>query len=202
MMTIVSEQQVVVSDIVQQLKEGTVIVYPPETSYGLGCDATNQDAVDNIFQIKKRQREKTLLVVFPNIDMIKIYVSWTPTLQKLADLYWPGPLTIVAPLYHRGSLADGVVADDNTIAFRVSSYPLVFSISDTLGLPLISTSANISAEESSYDVKNIINTFADQEYQPELLIDAGSLPHHSPSTIVRVEGTAVSVIRQGELVVM
>ncbi|NCO04526.1 MAG: translation factor Sua5, partial [Candidatus Magasanikbacteria bacterium] len=82
MMTIVSEQQVVVSDIVQQLKEGTVIVYPTETCYGLGCDATNQDAVDNIFQIKKRQREKTLLVVFPNIDMIKIYVSWTPTLQK------------------------------------------------------------------------------------------------------------------------
>lgn len=187
--------------LVEFLQEGKTIVYPTETCYGLGCDATNQSAVDQIFAIKKRQRDKSLLVVMPSIEMIQEYVVWTKELNRLAERYWPGPLTIVAQARPDAQLARGVLAEDGTIAFRLSSHPLAQELSAGLNKPIVSTSANIAAMDNPYDIESVRTMFDGQDAQPDIVIDAGDLPEQSPSTIVRVRDRKIEVLRQGELVI-
>lgn len=187
--------------IAQELRNGKTIVYPTETCYGLGCDATNQDAVDNIYAIKQRQKDKPLLVVMPSIEMAREYVVWSKTINALATRYWPGPLTVVAQVQERGELASGVIAADNTIAFRITEYPVAAELSSIVKKPLVSTSANISTLASPYDIKDVVEMFSNADVRPDIIIDAGPLYHKAPSTIVKTDGDSFEILRQGELIV-
>ncbi|PIZ95550.1 MAG: threonylcarbamoyl-AMP synthase [Candidatus Magasanikbacteria bacterium CG_4_10_14_0_2_um_filter_37_12] len=198
-MQIIKQQNIDLGSIVDELKNGKVIVYPTETCYGLGCDATNPEAVAKVFQIKKRQHDKPVLVLVPTMSMMLYFVNWSPILAKIADFYWPGPLTAVVPLRPEVTLPSGVVGADKTIAFRVTDHFLASSLSDQLGVPLVSTSANIASYDSPYEIDRVFAMFERQEFRPDIIIDAGSLPHHSPSTVVRVGDNRVDVLRQGEI---
>jgi L-threonylcarbamoyladenylate synthase len=198
-MQIIPCSDVDISSIVDALEAGQTLVYPTETCYGLGCDATNQKAVDRIFQIKERQTEKSVLVVMSSIEMAMEYVVWNDQIAHLAETYWPGPLTIVGDAIPGTELAMGVVADDGSIGFRISSHPLVQEILDVLGVPMVSTSANISGQKSPYDIDDIITMFQQRPVQPDSIIDAGTLPEQSPSTIIRIKNGMVNVLRQGSL---
>ncbi len=200
-MNIVLQQSISIPDIVSDLKSGKAIVYPTETCYGLGCDATNQLAVDKIFSIKKRQNEKSVLVVAPSISMIIEYIDWTPALQKIADNYWPGALTVVTKAKNNCTLAKGVIANDGTVAFRISSHPFVTTLSEALEKPLVSTSANITSQESPYDIESVLKMFENSSPQPDIIIDAGILPHKNPSTIIRLDNDKITVLRQGEIII-
>jgi L-threonylcarbamoyladenylate synthase len=185
---------------VELLKNGQTLVFPTETSYGLGCDATNQAAVDKIFQIKSRSERKSLLVVVPNVDMAREYLVWDDILENLAAKYWPGPLTIVGKA--KGGLAKGVVSDSNTVAVRVSAHPVVKYLSENLGRPLVATSANISGTGDSYSAGEIIKSFEQNKVAPDAIIDAGNLPPVKPTTIVSLADGLVKILRQGELIIM
>lgn len=200
-MQVVKQQNLNIPEIVTALRAGQVLVYPTETVYGLGCDATNSVAVDKIFAIKKRQQDKSVLVIAANLGMMMDYIGWTPKLQELADKYWPGPLTIVAPVKFKNDLASGVIAEDNTVAFRVTDHPLAHELSQQLGKPIVSTSANISATANPYEIEDVLEMFGNQIEQPDIIIDGGSLPHHSPSTIIKIVGEEIVVLRQGELII-
>jgi len=201
-MLVIPEQSINLPEIISALKSGKTIVYPTETCYGLGCDATNYISVDKIFNIKQRQKEKSVLVVAPSIKMMMEYIDWTAPLQKIADNYWPGALTVVTKAKDNCNLARGVIASDGTIAFRISSHPLVTNLSESLGRPLVSTSANIASEESPYDIESVLKMFENSLYQPDLIVDAGVLPHKSPSTIIRLDNENITVLRQGEVVII
>ncbi|MBU0661478.1 threonylcarbamoyl-AMP synthase [Patescibacteria group bacterium] len=200
-MKYIEEEQCDISDLIKELKRGKTIVYPTETCYGLGCDATNQKAVDQLFAIKERQQGKTMLVLMADIAMAKEYVIWNPLLDQLAQMYWPGPLTVVASVHADTALAKGIIHETETIAFRVTSHPLAHELVATLGVPLVSSSANIASLDSPYDVDDIKSMFAGKEHQPDILIDAGTLSHKAPSTIVRVDPDHISILRQGELII-
>jgi L-threonylcarbamoyladenylate synthase len=200
-MTIIPLKDAKPKEIVEALKEGQTIVYPTETCYGLGCEATNQASVDQIFSIKQRQTDKPLLVVMPSIEMARDYVIWTETIDTLATTYWPGPMTVVATAKPGTGLAKGVIADDGTVAFRITDYPVAVELSTALGVPLVSTSANISAQESPYDIASVHAMFQHATPQPDIIIDAGVLPHAAPSTIVKVIDTSIEILRQGERIV-
>ena len=199
-MRFIKQDNISIREIVGVLHRGETIVYPTETCYGLGCDATNAAAVGKVFVIKKRPPEKSVLVIMADIDMAKKYVVWNDTIDKLAKKYWPGPLTIVADACEREVvLPPGVMGLDGLIAFRISSHPLASSICQTLGRPLVSTSANIAAEPEPYNIDSVIKMFQDESAQPDIVIDAGGLPVTKPSTIVRVRDNNVEVMRQGEI---
>ena len=198
-MQVVKQSEVSISDLVRELKEGKTVVYPTETCYGLGCDATNARAVERVFAIKQRQADKSVLIVVPDREMIREYVRWGPQLETICDRYWPGPLTAVVPLNHVGILAPGVIGPQQTIAFRITSHPLAAAVSRELGRPLVSTSANIAAQDSPYDIEQVLSMFEHAHVQPDIIIDAGPLPHYLPSTIVRVMDGRINVIRQGEI---
>lgn len=187
--------------IAAQLQKGGVVVYPTETCYGLGADATNQKAVDKIFAIKKRQKDKPLLIVVPDPEMIKHYIAWTPELEKIAHKYWPGPLTVVVPVHQKDGLASGVIAQDGTLAFRITSHPMAAAISTELNAPLVSTSANISAHKSPYSIEEVQAMFKDQDEQPDTIIDAGELPDALPSTVIRLDDGHITTLRQGQMII-
>lgn len=201
-MKIVKVDKVVVDYIGQALGEGDTLIYPTETCYGLGCDATNYDAVHKVFAIKKRPMEKSVLVLMSDIAMAKSYVVWNDTIDKLARKYWPGSLTIVAPACEREEvLPPGVMGPDGLIAFRISSHPLAAELCKQLGQPLVSTSANIAGQENLYDSADVIKKFENETDQPDMVIDAGRLAERKPTTVVRVRAGGVEVMRQGDLVI-
>ncbi len=201
-MRVIQEKDLELDDIKKSLQEGKVIVYPTETCYGLGCDALNTEAVERIFSIKRRQEDKTLIIIVSGVDMIRDYVLWDDTLQELADKYWPGALTMVVRAKPNVSLPRGVLRDDHTIAFRVTSHPLASALSQMIMGPLVSTSANISLGDNPYGISSVLKSFEGEEYQPDIVIDGGSLSHRLPSTIVRIIDGKVEVVRQGEVIVI
>lgn len=188
--------------IISELIFGKTLVFPTETSYGLGCDATNQTAVNKIFSIKGRPDNKPLLVVVPNIEAAKRVIEWNPIVEKLAAKYWPGPLTIVGEAAKleswEKSLAKGVVSEENTVAVRVTNFPMLRSVTEKLGRPLVATSANFSAESDNYSADEVIASFKNREATPDIILNSGTLPKNPPTTIVRVYEDRMVVLRQGE----
>ncbi|MDP2812125.1 MAG: L-threonylcarbamoyladenylate synthase [bacterium] len=179
---------------VEVLKSGGSIIYPTETSYGLGCDFYNQEALALIYQIKHRDKNKPLPVIIPDITAASYLVDFKEEAKKLALKYWPGPLTLVLPFkyskWHGHS--------DDYLALRVSSHPFASDLVCIFGHPIVSTSANISAKGDSYDPEKIKKQFVGEKFQPDLFINAGKLPVRAPSTIVKFDGE-VKILRQGEI---
>lgn len=203
-------------EVIGSLKAGSVIVYPTETCYGIGGDATNPEVVEKIYKIKQRREEKPFLVVVPDVAMAMEYLEWSPQLDEIASKYWPGALTVVGKMQNAEcrmqngeiilkseicnlQLASGVIAPDGTIATRVTAHPVASALARELGRPLISTSANISGREPSYSADEVIKMFENQENQPYILIDVGELPKNPPTTMVRVVDGEVEILRQGQL---
>lgn len=192
--------------VIEALRSGQVLVYPTETCYGIGGDATNPEVVEKIYKIKQRREDKSFLVIAPTIEMAKEYLEWNPLIDELAKKYWPGPLTVVGRVrlseFGVRSLASGVVAPDGTVAMRVTAHPVAAELARALGRPLISTSANISGREPTYSANEVIKMFKNQKDQPDVLIDCGELPKNLPTTMVRVDDNVVKVLRRGGVVIL
>lgn len=193
---------------VKLLREGKTIVFPTETSYGLACDATNQQAVNKIFKIKIRPVGKPLLVVVPSVKMAKKYLRWNELLEKIAKKYWPGPITAVGNAKNRvwkfwqtNKLARGVIDSEDTVAVRVTDYPLAKILSERLKRPIVATSANLSSAGDIYDSQEIIRQFYNSKFAPDALIDGGVLPPTRPTTIVSVADNQFKILRMGERMV-
>ena len=199
-MRIISESEFNAEKIVQELKQGSVLVYPTETSYGLGCDATNQTAVDKIFTIKERDIHKTMLVVVADLEDIKPYIIWDERLTAINKKYWPGPLTVVVPAQTNTALADKIVSADGYLAFRVTSNPVARALAHALQVPLVSTSANLAGEPALFSGVNIITTFSNRTSKPDLVMSVGDLPVVPASTIIKLQPTGFEVLRAGAII--
>ena len=200
-MRIISPKESRIGDVIEALKHGATLVYPTETCYGLGCDATNVAAVEKMYAIKGRPEGKSLIVIVASLEMMAPYIEVTPTLRQIEKKYWPGAMTVVVEsIVNSGELARGVVSIDGTVAFRVTSHPFARALVTAFGRPLVSTSANLSGEQNLYSAIEVEKTFQNREYQPDVLIDAGVLPITLPSTVIRVAGTEIEILRQGEII--
>ncbi len=185
----------------ERFKRGDVIIFPAETSYALGCDASNQQAVDRIFDIKKRDYNKPLLIIVPDIQSARNYLVWNKNIDELAKKYWPGPLTVIGE-YSGLSLTRGVVSKNNTVAVRVPDDLWLKELCQKMNGPLVATSANISGEESLYNFAEINEIFSLSDNPPDVLVDGRDLPKNSPTTIVEASGRDIKLIRQGGLKIL
>ena len=184
---------------VLHLQQGGVVVYPTESSYGIGCMASNAAAVVRVFALKQRPLEKTLPLIVGSIDEAKRLIAWSPVAEKLAQEHWPGPLTIVAPATAEGKkLAPGIVATDGTIALRVSSHPVAHALAEAVG-PIVSTSANSGGAPACFDMSSVQSWLGKAE--DVMVVDAGTLSHDLPSTLVRITTTGYEILRKGQAVV-
>lgn len=121
---------------------GGVIAYPTEAVWGLGCDPWNQPAVERILSLKQRPQEKGLILVAASVSQVAFLLDALPeSLRSKALAYWPGPITCLLP-DPAGQVPEWVRGRHSTIAVRVSDHPVVTSLCEAAGMPLVSTSCN------------------------------------------------------------
>jgi L-threonylcarbamoyladenylate synthase len=178
----------------KEVLKKSVFVYPTETCYGIGCDATNERLVERIYKIKGRDVKKQVSWIVADIDMAKQYVEFSSRAHELAKRFWPGSLTLVLRKKDTGD-------DIQTIALRVSSHPIAQKIVDILGKPIVATSANLSGAVSSYTIFEVVKQFKRCAEKPDFIIDGGVLKKKAPSTIVEVIEDTVKILRQGEIII-
>lgn len=190
-------------DVIEVLRAGGVVVYPTETTYGIGCDATIKDAVEKIFRIKGRPQAKGVAAILPSTSWGEEFgLQWTRELRTLAEKHWPGPLAIALSVQEPHILVPDYFVD-GTFAVRRSSHKDASALADAIGVPLMSTSANVSGEPVMYAAQEIYDRFLQEEVQPDIIFDVGILPERPPSTLVRwnAQNQRVEVLRQGGIVI-
>lgn len=188
------------------LKRGAVVVYPTDTAYALGCDATNAKAVRSIFRIKGRSASKGLPIIVADDKMAEKYFELDSRFrgndeESLAARYWPGPFSII--LKAKKGIAKKVL-EKGTAAVRVPASEISRELARLVGRPLTATSANISGKPACYSVIAFMRQFAADPFpalrQTAIALDAGSLPRRRPSTIVRVgKSGIIEVLRKGPI---
>ncbi len=132
-----------VNKVIAVLRKGGTILYPTDTIWGIGCDATNEQAVKKIFEIKKRPPAKSLLILLADASQLEYYATVPEVAWDLVE-YAENPLTIVYP--DARQIAPSLISEDGTIAIRVVKDEFCKMIINSLRKPLVSTSANISGE--------------------------------------------------------
>lgn len=187
----------VVKKAVSVLSSGGTVVYPTDTLYGLGANALDEKAVEKIFKIKKRDLSKPLPIIIRNMLWAKELAYIERGTETILSKVWPvvsaltntgndffvaGKVTAVLP--KKDIVPMVVSAGARSIGMRITDYVFVDKLLGKFGYPLTSTSANISGEEPSNDIEKIIAMFRGQEFQPDLIIDAGVLPKSEPSTVL------------------
>ena len=130
----------------KEIKEGNVIVYPTDTIWGLGCDATSRSAVEKVYKIKNRSESKSLIILVDGMRMLETYVGSIPEVIKKYLELAKQPTTVIYG--HPKGLASNVVASDDTVAIRIVKSEFCKALIKALGTPIVSTSANFSNQPS------------------------------------------------------
>lgn len=170
------------------LKPGGTILYPTDTVWGIGCDATNEEAVKKIRAIKKREDSKSLVVLLDAPEKLNRYVKEVPSQAWDLMEYSEKPLTIV----YSGAvnLAGNVIGDDGTVAIRIVKNDFCVELLRKLGKPLVSTSANISGEATPLSFSEISPAVLSQvDYVVNLPGEKNKTG--KPSTIIKIETNGV-----------
>ena len=176
------------------LRAGEVCAFPTETVYGLGADATNEQAVLRIYEQKGRPRHNPLIVHVPDIASAKrISASWSPQAEQLAQRFWPGPLSIVMP---RGALIPSVVsAGLDSVAIRVPAHPVALALLQAVQLPLAAPSANRSESVSPTTALHVQRSLP----QLPMILDGGPCRLGIESTVVDLTHSPPRLLRPGAL---
>jgi L-threonylcarbamoyladenylate synthase len=175
------------------LKNGGVVVYPTDTIYGIGCDPYNDLAVKRIFTIKGRDEKKPLPVLTYSIQDAERIVSLGWSGRMLAERYWPGALTIVAPIIDR-RISPRVMAGSSNLAVRVPSNNCVLLLLSHCKY-LVGTSANMSGEKALKSAQEVLNS---QLQGYDALLDGGTVEKGIESTIVSIEDKP-KILREGAI---
>ena len=179
------------------LWQGGVVIMPTDTVYGLLADATQEKAVEKIYQIKNRSLNKPLPIFCSEIEAVKKIALIKPEVEKKLIQLWPGTVTVVLP--NRRKLPAIVTANLPTIALRIPNYKLLNYLLEIYSRPLIGTSANISGQQSSTEIKEVLKQFNQSEEKPDLVCDAGNLKNNSPSTIIDLVHRKTHFLRVGPI---
>jgi L-threonylcarbamoyladenylate synthase len=183
-----------VTKAVEWLKKGGIILYPTDTVWGVGCDATNAEAVDRVYALKKSHDKHAMTVLVGEIDDVGRYVRRVPEvawqLFEVADK----PLTLILPT--GCGVAANLIPDTGTIGIRVPKHEFCHALLRRLGRPLVSTSANISGEATPLtfaEIPDAIRAGVDMVVSPRF---EGHSTRHPSSIIMLGEGGQIRIIRE------
>jgi L-threonylcarbamoyladenylate synthase len=193
-------QEEIISQASKVLAQGGLVIFPTETTYGAGVDATQQVAVDKLLAYKSRREGKPLSIACIDQAMAEQYVEVNESAKRIYARFLPGPVTVVSR--SKGVVANGVASEYGTLGVRIPAYPLVIEIVRTLGKPMTATSANGSGEKRPYTVQDIFDGLSEkQKSLIDLVIDAGELPPNPPSTVIDTTLDTPVVFRQGDIAI-
>lgn len=184
------------SEAARLLAKGEIVALPTETVYGLGCDALNPAAVARVFAAKERPSFDPLIVHVEDAEDIHCFTTVRGNVQKLvlrlAENFWPGPLTLVLPASER--IPDIVRSGLPTVALRCSAHPVMQAVLKNLGHPIAAPSANRFGRISPVRAEHVVEELEDRI---PLVLDGGPCCHGLESTIVAVEAPCLVLLRPG-----
>ncbi|MFC1789524.1 L-threonylcarbamoyladenylate synthase [Patescibacteria group bacterium] len=189
-------QKDLIRKLISAIKKGNVIISPTDTVYGLIADATNEKAINKIFKIKKRNKNKPLPIFVKDIKVAKNLAYVDKEQEKFLKSVWPGKVTVVLKR-RQGIKIYGV--EKNTIALRVPDHKTISYLLKAISIPLVGTSANISDKPASTEIRKIIKQFKGKKNLPDLIIDAGNLKKSLPSTTISLISSGLKILRKGEV---
>ncbi|KRL39133.1 L-threonylcarbamoyladenylate synthase [Liquorilactobacillus uvarum] len=177
-----------------ELRKGELIAFPTETVYGLGADATNEQAVKRVYLAKGRPSDNPLIVTVSSFEMMKQYVDdISEDAQKLIRHFWPGSLTLIFKI-KPGSLSKAVTGGLETAAFRMPDNSVTRNLIDLAGVPLVGPSANSSGKPSPTTAKHV---FHDLEGRIAGIVDDGPTTVGVESTILDMSSEVPAILRPG-----
>jgi L-threonylcarbamoyladenylate synthase len=179
----------------ETLRSGGLVAFPTETVYGLGADATNPQAVRKIFAAKGRPSTNPLIVHVHNTDAARRYVThWPDSAQKLADAFWPGPLTLVLP--KTDVIAPEVTAGLPSVGLRVPNHPLALALLRAFDGPVAAPSANRSNRISPTTADHVLSDLGDSV---EIILDGGPCMRGIESTVLNLTTEIPTILRAGDV---
>ena len=177
---------------VEIIENGGVIIFPTDTVYGIGCNPYDANAVKKIYEIKSREKIKSLPVLASSIQIVKQISIIDEFTEKIIKKYWPGPLTLILKLKDK-NLKKSLNLEDK-IAVRIPNSECTLKLLNKCNL-LVGTSANVSGDSSFTDpqecMKNVKNY--------DVFVDGGTITSKGESTIIEIENEKIRIIREGAL---
>jgi L-threonylcarbamoyladenylate synthase len=179
---------------IQILRQGGVVAHPTDTCYGLAADVFNPQALERLYELKGMPKDKPVSILVSSLEEAKRYAYFSSKALELAERFWPGALTLV--LRRSENLPIFLNPEVSEIGLRVIDEPTSVGLLKAFGGPLTTTSANAHRKPSPDSVREI-------SVQPDLILDRGELQAQAkPSTIVRVVGDGIEILRQGDLKIL
>lgn len=181
------------ADAAQVLRGGGLVAFPTETVYGLGANALDPSAVARIFTAKGRPANNPLIVHVADVaEARKVAADWPDSAARLANRFWPGPLTLVLPKHD--TVPDIVTAKGPTVAVRVPAHPVAQALLRAASLPIAAPSANRSSELSPTRAEHVLHGL---DGRIDMLLDAGPTSGGIESTVVDLTATPPRLLRPG-----
>ena len=187
---------------VEIVKSGGVIVYPTDTSYGLGCDPRIPEALDRLMAVKRRDKQVGVPLLFHDYSQCETYHEFGSLEKIIVRLFWPGALTIVVGI--RPEVPEHITVGRKTVAIRVPDHVIPRGIADKIGGPIVGTSANRTGGPSPFDVSVALEQLGEEV---DLYIDGGPASASNNSTIIGVEDAGegevlnIKVYREGQITI-
>jgi L-threonylcarbamoyladenylate synthase len=191
MMNVKKVSNSAVQEAAAAVRDSGTVIYPTETCYGIGCDATDPDTIAEIYDIKQRPQEKGLTAVVADLQMAEQYCTLSAAERAACEAFMPGPLTLVAEKNER--VPDAL---NTAFAFRVPGSEVAQMLPREAGVPVVATSANVSGQPSSYRVDDIDTSVREAV---DCIINAGELEQRPSSTVAEIQEDEVVIHRDGPI---
>ena len=176
------------------MRNGGIILYPTDTVWGLGCDATNAEAVEKIYKLKRSDNKKSMLVLCQSADVVVRYVNKAPGIAFDVMEMATKPLTLILP--GAVGVAENLIPEERTLGIRVPDHEFCQQLLRALGRPVVSTSANISGEDTPVGLQDVSREIVDAV---DFVVNPrfeGKPTRKSSSIISFGEGNEVKIIRE------
>jgi L-threonylcarbamoyladenylate synthase len=178
------------------LRRGGVVGVPTDTVYGLAAHSMLAVGVEKLYIVKGRERLKAIPLLLARTEDMELVASTVPEWAwRLAERFWPGPVTLVVP--RAASVLDQVTGGSPSVAVRVPAHDVALTLIREVGAPLAVTSANLSGQQETVAADEVARAL---ERRVPLILDAGPCPGGVPSTIVDVTGESPVILRRGAVV--
>ena len=204
-------------EITKAIKNGKVVICPTDSVYGLIADATNKNAVEKVFKIKKRKTQKPIPIFVKDLKQAKklakinknqgkflkkvwfTHPNFSKDAQKrmvkIGPKIWASKGRVTVILRPKRRFSKGIGKPKKEIGLRIPNYKIINQLLSIINRPLTGTSANISEKTASTKIKEVLKQFRNQKYQPDLVISAGNLPKSRPSLVIDLTREPPKILR-------
>ncbi|NIM47362.1 MAG: threonylcarbamoyl-AMP synthase [Candidatus Aenigmarchaeota archaeon] len=173
------------------LRKGGLVIYPTETCYGLGANATNVKAIRKVYKVKKRPYSKPIHIIVSSLKMMESYGEITKEIRFLVKKFMPGPLNIVT----KKKKNIPKILNTKDIAFRIPKHSVALRLVKETKLPITATSANVSGQPPLYKIRDVLENFKNKV---EMILDCGNLKRVKPSTFIDMKSKP-RILREGSI---